>query len=269
MVSKSNPASATADGGHIQMPEGIRWSLLGATACGQQGYMRPCQRPGREPRPDAAYPLAKLCETSREAVFVVDDDEMFRTDLMELVESLGYKAIGCATADELQTLAPNYQSGCVLLDIRLPGQDGLAVQEWLNKMGIGLPVIFISGVQEVATVVHCMKAGAFEFLQKPIGEMALLRAINAAIGLSRKRHCQHASARMVKAMVDSLTPTETFVATMISRGYPTKLIAAEMDRSENTVKIHRHRIFNKLKVNSAASVANLIRHVRSEEHEAA
>lgn len=251
------------------MPASIRWSLMGATACGQQGYMRPCQSRDRGQLPDAAYPLAKLCETTGEAIFVVDDDDMFRTDLVELVESLGYTAIGCATAAELQKLAPSYQSGCVLLDIRLPGQDGLAVQEWLNKTGIGLPVIFISGVQEVATIVHCMKAGAFEFLQKPIGEMALLRAINSAIGLSRKRHCQKVSARMVKSMVDSLTPTESIVATMISRGYPTKLIAAEMDRSENTVKIHRHRIFNKLKVNSAASVANLIRHARGEESVAA
>lgn len=210
--------------------------------------------------PDAAFPMAPICETRTETVFVVDDEPALRDGLVELVGSLGYRAIGCASAVELQEQSPHCSSGCILLDIMLPGLDGLAIQDWLNQSNIVLPVIFISGIHDVATVVQGMKGGAIEFLQKPIGEMALRRAVNAGVALSRKRHCRQESERLVHALVQALTPTELHVARMISKGYPTKLIAAEMGRSENTVKIHRHRIFNKLKVNSAASVANIMQH---------
>lgn len=249
-----------ARNGKAHSPDNNRWSLGDLTACGQQGYMRPCQMLDCSHIPPSAYPLAPVCQTDAEMVLVVDDDDDFREELVELVEGLGYPAIGCSSAAEVQERAAGFKSGCVLLDIKLPGQDGLAVQEWLNRAGIFLPVIFVSGVKDIGTVVHCMKAGAFEFLQKPFGEMALRRTISAAIALSRKRHCRQQSERMVREMIGTLTPTELFVARMISKGYPTKLIAAEMQRSENTVKIHRHRIFNKLMVNSAASVANIMRH---------
>jgi FixJ family two-component response regulator len=202
-----------------------------------------------------------ICMTDAEMVFVVDDDEQFRTDLVELLQSLGYSATGCASAAELQAQLQDYKSGCVLLDVRMPGQDGLAVQEWMNRANLALPVVFISGIQDIATVVHCLKAGAFDFIQKPFGEMALSRAVSAAVADSRKQYCRIESEKTVAAMIDLLTPTELVVAKMISKGFPTKLIAAEMGRSENTVKIHRHRIFNKLKVNSAASVSNIMRHV--------
>jgi FixJ family two-component response regulator len=256
-------AQARDQRGDIEVgePETTRWSLGDLTLCGQHGYMRPCQRVNCKDVAANSVPLARLCESDRETVFVVDDDDDLRVDLVELVEGLGFPAMGCASGADLLAALPAYKTGCVLLDIRLPGQDGLAVQEWINRAGIALPVVFISGVQDISTVVHCMKAGAFDFLQKPFGEMALRSAVSSAIGHSRKRHCRLESEKMVRQMISSLTPTETHVAGMISRGYPTKLIAAEMQRSENTVKIHRHRIFNKLKVSTAASVANLVRHL--------
>lgn len=243
-----------------EMPASSKWSLGEATRCGQQGYLRPCQRQDCSAGLDGTYPLASICQSDSELVFVVEDDEALRENLVELVDALGYPAQGCGNASELFTSLHKYKTGCILLDIRLPGQDGVAVQKWMNQSGVVLPIVFISGVQDVATVVHCMKAGAFEFLQKPFGEMALRNAINSAVGQSRKDFCRLQSEAMVQEMVALLTPTELYVAKMISRGYPTKLIAAEMGRSENTVKIHRHRIFNKLMVNSAASVANIIRH---------
>lgn len=241
-------------------PDSIRWSLGNVTRCGQAGYMRPCQVQNCAGVPDSSFPMSPLCETGAEAVFVVDDEPDLRSNLVELIESLGYRAIGCASAAELQERAPLFKSGCVLLDIKLPGLDGLAIQDWLNQAEIVLPVIFISGMNDVSTVVQGMKGGAIDFLQKPISEMGLRRSINTGVALSRKRHCNQESERLVRAMIDQLTPTELYVAQMISKGYPTKLIAAEMERSENTVKIHRHRIFNKLKVNSAASVANIMGH---------
>lgn len=249
----------------VQLPDSIRWSLGNATACGQQGYLRPCQKVDCSAMPAASFPHAGICKTDREMVFVVEDDDDLRENLVELVDGLGFEAMGCASAAELIEHLPRYKTGCVLLDIRLPGQDGLAVQEWINGANFVLPVVFISGVQDVATVVHCMKSGAFDFLQKPFGEMQLRKAVTSAVGESRRRFCRFESERLVRQLIGSLTPTETYVAAMISRGYSTKLIAAEMGRSENTVKIHRHRIFNKLKVNSAASVANIIRHAQGAE----
>lgn len=246
-----------------EMPESSKWSLGEGTRCGQQGYLRPCQRLDCSQVLEGTYPLASVCQSDSEMVFVVEDDEALRENLVEMVDALGYSAHGCANAIELFTLLPKYKTGCVLLDIRLPGQDGVAVQKLMNQSNLALPVVFISGVQDVATVVHCMKAGAFDFLQKPFGEMALRNAVNSAVGQSRKDFCRLESEAMVRAMVALLTPTELIVAQMISRGYPTKLIAAEMGRSENTVKIHRHRIFNKLMVNSAASVANILRHAEN------
>ena len=106
---------------------------------------------------------------------------------------------------------------------------------------------------------------AVEFLPKPFDEMALRRAVNSAIGISRKRHCMQISQEMVRELLDTLTPSELVVAKMIARGYPTKLVADELGRSENTVKIHRHRVFGKLRVNSAASVSNVMSHVMDEE----
>lgn len=245
---------------HRELPESNRWSLGDVTPCGQQAYMRPCQRQDCTAVLKGSYPLASVCRSDSEMVFVVEDDKDLRDSMVEMVDALGYPTHGCGNAIELLTLLPKYKTGCVLLDIRLPGQDGVAVQEWMNRTNVILPVVFISGIEDVATIVHCMKAGAFAFLPKPFGEMALRNTINSAVGQSRKGYCRLESEAMVRSMVASLTPTELYVAKMTSRGYSTKLIATEMMRSENTVKIHRHRIFHKLMVSSAASVANIIRH---------
>lgn len=230
------------------------------TGCGQHGYMRPCQISGSCDRlPPSSFPMADVCKTDGEMVLVVEDDDDLRETLVELVVSLGFDAVGCPSGQEMQRLVATYSSGCVLLDVKLPGSDGIALQEWLNQTGVSLPVVFLSGIQDVGTAVHCMKSGAVEFLQKPFSEMALRRAITSAVGLSRQRFCTQQTENLVASLVALLTPTERVVAKMISRGYPTKLIAAELGRSENTVKIHRHRVFNKMMVNSAASLANIFR----------
>lgn len=240
------------------------------TGCGQHGYMRPCQISGNCDRQSTTvtYPMADICKTDVEMVLVVEDDDDLRDTLVELVASLGFNATGCASGEELQRQVGQYRSGCVLLDVKLPGSDGIALQEWLNQANVLLPVVFLSGIQDVGTAVHCMKSGAVEFLQKPFSEMSLRRAISSAVGLSRQRHCQEQTETLVRSLVSLLTPTELVVAKMISRGYPTKLIAAELGRSENTVKIHRHRVFNKIMVNSAASLANIFRIVEVAEEAA-
>ncbi|WP_298174576.1 response regulator [Novosphingobium sp.] len=241
-------------------PNSTRWSLGDEAACGLRAYMRPCQLQDRSAAVDGSHPLASVCQTDHEMVFVVEDDDALREGIAETVQNLGFSVSAHSNASKLLDLLAQYKTGCVILDIRLPGLDGVAVQEWINRSSAALPVVFISGIQDVVTAVHCMKAGAFDFLQKPFGEMALRSAINAAVGSSRRNYCRRQSEELAQSMIALLTPTELHVARMISKGYPTKMIAAEMARSENTVKIHRHRIFTKLKVNSAASVANITRH---------
>lgn len=258
----SSPRALRLPDEDVDLPDNARWSLAEQTPCGLRCYMRPCQSGAAAGVPGATpYPLADICATDKEQVIVVDDDDDLRELLVELVEALGFKAIGCASAAQLMEQAPQTRSGCILLDIKLPGQDGLAIQDWLKQSDITLPVIFVSGVQDVGTVVHCMKAGAVEFLQKPFNELTLRRAVHQAVGLSRQRFCEEESKRMLRALVATLTPTELFVANRIAQGNLTKRIAADMGRSENTVKIHRHRVFTKLKVHSAASVANIMHYV--------
>lgn len=221
--------------------------------------MRPCQNKNRQDIPESAVPTHDICKTDKEIVYVIEDDEDLRSNIVEILEYQGYECRGLPSFLTLQESLQQCKSGCVILDIRLPGQDGTEIQEWLIKSDIKLPIIFVSGTQDIATIIHCLKAGAIEFLPKPFSDIALRRAVSTALGISRKRYCLEQSRLLVSKMINSLTPTEKYVAHLIAKGYATKVIAAQMSRSENTVKIHRHRIFTKMMVNSTASVANIIR----------
>lgn len=244
-----------------QSPRSARWSFDSLTRCGMQGYRRPCQVNPMGGEHEAAFPLVDICAGEGERVLIVEDEEVMREELVEIVSSIGYPVEAVGSAVELRDRVRDMHSGCILLDILMPGQDGLAIQAWINEANITIPVIFISGIRDVPTAVHCMKSGAVEFLQKPIKEMDLRRAINSAIGLSRKRACAVQSENYVKTLVANLTPAERIVANYIADGYPTKLIAAELGRSENTIKIHRQRIFEKLMVSSVASIANILKYI--------
>lgn len=249
--------------GRVLRLDGNKWSFNNRAPCGQEVFMRPCQTSGEPVDPIAPYPYAAPCRNASEMVIVVDDDEDIRQELIDQVMLLGYPAKGCANGDELLAICGEFASGCILLDIGLPGEDGLALQKLLRSRGNKLPIVFVSGRLGVDEMIEGMKDGAAAFLRKPYSEPALHRAVTAAVGQSRKLYCRLESKRMVTALFNRLSETEQRVAEKIASGYPTKLIAAEMDRSENTIKIHRQRIFMKLRVNSAASVANLWRQYRS------
>ena len=244
-------------------PNNIRWAFGARTGCGQELFLRPCQGCEHVLADSSVFPLHDICKGAPEKVFIVEDDPDLLEEIAELVSFSGYEVHPCRNADELRAGIAGAQTGCVLLDIGLPGQDGLALQEWIVAAGLNLPVVFISGMNRLDTAVHCMKAGAIDYLRKPFNEIDLRRAINRGISLSRKNHCRQESVKSVKEVVASLTPTELEVARKMAHGLPTKVIAAEMGRSENTIKIHRHKIFGKLLVYSPASVANLLRHIES------
>lgn len=238
------------------------WTRCRATACGLELFTRPCHEVDVKVWPERSFPLEDVCRSTKEAVFIVEDCDEQRHSLVEAVEFGGYVAVACSNAADLQEKILPYRTGCILLDVRLPDLDGVGLQAWLRAKAIPLPVIFMSGQADVATAVQCMKRGATDFLRKPFSGIELHDAITAAVARSRQSYCSSESLSYAQSLVAKLTPMERKVAGMISAGFPTKAIASTMGRSENTIKIHRHRVFSKLSVLSAASVAQIMRHAR-------
>jgi FixJ family two-component response regulator len=192
----------------------------------------------------------------RAVVYVVDDDASMRGALDNLVSSVGLEARLFASPQEfLQSKRPELP-GCLVLDVRLPGISGLAFQQELAKIGIALPVIFLTGHADVPMSVRAMKAGAVEFLTKPFHDQELLDAIHAAIERDRARRREAAHLAALRARYEELTEREREVMKLVVTGRANKQIAAELGLSEVTVKVHRGQVMRKM---SAKSVAELVR----------
>lgn len=189
-------------------------------------------------------------------VFVIDDDASLRGALENLLSSVGLDVRVFPSPEEfLRTQLPD-APGCILLDMRLPGMSGLAVQQELATAGIGLPVIFISGHADVPITVRAMKAGAVEFLTKPFHEQELLDAVHAAIERDVARRGEAGRAADVHARFVTLSPREREVMALVASGRANKQIAAELGVSLVTVKVHRGHVMRKM---VARSVADLVR----------
>jgi RNA polymerase sigma factor (sigma-70 family) len=199
-------------------------------------------------------------------VFVVDDDEGVRNSLRFLLKSVGLTARTLSSASEfLDTYQPS-QAGCLVLDVRMPGMSGLELQQQLNVRGAPIPVIFITGHGDVPMAVEAMQHGAFDFLQKPFRDQDLIDRIQRALerdARSRTALAQHAR---IREHIDSLTPREREVLTLITQGKSNKVMAAELGVSQRTVEIHRARVMEK---SGAASLAQLVRMVMDLEAEQA
>ena len=195
--------------------------------------------------------------TSFEAsVFVVDDDPLIRDALEQLIKSVGLKAYAFSSAREFLEKDLPDEPSCLILDIRMPGLSGLDLQDELVKRGLTIPVIFITGHGTVPMSVRAMKNGAVDFLQKPFEDQELLDAINNAIEQNRQTRMEQAEIRQIKQRVESLTPREHEVLVLVTAGMLNKQIAGELAIAEDTVKIHRGRVMQKLGI---VSVAELVR----------
>jgi FixJ family two-component response regulator len=189
-------------------------------------------------------------------VFVVDDDASMRGALENLVASVGLEARTFATPREfLQARRPDLP-GCLVLDVRLPGISGLALQDLLAESASAPPIVFITGHGDVAMSVRAMKAGAVEFLTKPFDEQALLDAIHAAIERDRRRRGEAAATAEIRAQYASLTDREREVMGLVAAGRANKEIASKLGLSVVTVKVHRAQVMHKM---GAKSVADLVR----------
>lgn len=192
----------------------------------------------------------------RPVVFVIDDDPSMRGALDNLLSSVGLDVRVFPNSQEFLRADRPDGPGCLVLDVRLPGMSGLAVQQQLASSGITLPVIFISGHADVPISVRAMKAGAMEFLTKPFNDQELLDAVHAAIerdGATR-RDAVHAAG--LRGNFDALSPREREVMALVAAGRANKEIAAELGVSLVTVKVHRGHVMRKME---ARSVADLVR----------
>ena len=193
---------------------------------------------------------------NRAVVFVIDDDASMRGALDNLLSSVGLDVRVFPSPQEFLGAERPHAPGCILLDLRLPGMSGLAVQQEFAIRGIALPVIFISGYADVPITVRAMKAGAVEFLTKPFHEQELLDAVHAAIERDAARHSEAGPASNLRARFDTLTPREREVMGLVAAGRANKQIAAELGVSLVTVKVHRGHVMHKM---LAGSVAELVR----------
>ena len=189
-------------------------------------------------------------------VFVIDDDESMRRSLATLLRSVGLDARVYSSPQEFMRAARPDAPACLVLDVRLPGQSGLAFQEQLAKEGIALPIIFITGHGDVPMTARAMKAGAVEFLTKPFDEQVLLDAIHGAIERDRRKRQDAADVAEVTARYRALTEREREVMKLVVTGRVNKQIAAELGLSVVTVKVHRGQVMRKM---LAKSVPELVR----------
>ena len=190
-------------------------------------------------------------------VHLVDDDDAIRRSVGFMLKTSGYHVRTYESGVELLKGAPGLEPGCILLDIRMPGMDGLEVQAALRDKGVNLPVIIMTGHGDVGLAVRAMKAGAVDFIEKPFEKAVLLSAIDHGVERLRKSAADLDRADEAAVRLQALTPREREVLDGLAKGLPNKTIAFDLGISPRTVEIHRANVMSKLAVRSLSEALRI------------
>jgi FixJ family two-component response regulator len=190
-------------------------------------------------------------------VHVIDDDASWRTSVRRLMSAAGYDVALYESAESFLENGDVEATGCILLDVRMPGLSGLQLQQRLVTLGRELPIVFLSGHGDIPLTVQAVKAGAQDFLTKPVDTDVLLRAVAQAIAHDRESRGQRERLDALRGRIGGLTATERKVFDLVVLGKLNKQIAAELGITERTVKWHRHNFMPKLQVQSLAGLVSL------------
>jgi FixJ family two-component response regulator len=191
-------------------------------------------------------------------IFIVDDDIVVCRALARVVRAAGYRVETFSSPHELLSQPRPQRPGCIVLDLLMPGLDGLQAQQAFRDSGLDLPIIFLSGHADVPTSVRALKAGAIDFLVKPVDATDLLRAIEQAIVSDTTSRTEREERIAWRTRYDQLTPREREVCRWVAAGLLNKQIAARLGTAEKTVKIHRGRVMHKLGIRSVAELVRIL-----------
>jgi len=200
-----------------------------------------------------------MTETAMEAavVYVVDDDQRMLDSTVWLLESVGLKARPFTSGREFLDAGPNAAHACVLLDVRMPGLGGLAVQEEMRRRGIELPVIFVSGHADVPIVIRAFKAGAVDFIEKPYNEQLLLDSVQQALSSRERQQASRSGQGELAQRLAALTPRERDVFLPLVRGYTSREVAEQLNISVKTVDLYRARVMKRMQAGTLPDLVGM------------
>ena len=194
----------------------------------------------------------------RPVIHIVDDDASFRTAVGRLLREFGYEIVVYESAQQLlERLADDFVPGCILLDVQIPGLSGPELQDHLIKKGSTLPIIFLTGYGDIPTSVKAIKAGADDFLTKPVAREQLLASIERAIARHERTKQQRDRVDALRFLAGKLTPRESEVFKLVILGKMNKQIAHELGTTERTIKAHRQKVMQKLQVQTLAELVSI------------
>lgn len=199
--------------------------------------------------------VAASTTAERPLAIVVDDEEPVRDALGELLNSVGIDSMAFASAREMLDAELPDRPGCLILDVRMPGLSGIDLQDHLVREGTRIPIVFLTGHGDIAMSVQAMKAGAVDFLTKPVRDQSILDAVSAAIATDIARRAEETVSRRNKALYETLTPRERQVLRFVVAGAMNKQIAFDLEITEVTVKLHRSSMMRKMR---ATSITHLL-----------
>lgn len=197
-------------------------------------------------------------QTDTPLIRVIDDDDAMRNSWAFLLEGEGWDVITYADAVTFLSANALDRPGCILLDVRMPNMSGLELQRKLTEAGNDLPIIFITGHGDIDMAVNTLKAGACDFLQKPVDDQRLLDAIENAVTNNLKQRRNNADLSDFRSRLELLTQREREVIRMVAQGCSNKEVAREFGISEKTVQVHRGAAYRKLELHNAAEIARLL-----------